>query len=316
METLVKQMTIEPVGHGFFVHYLRQLVYNARVRTSEGVNEEKQGDPNKKNVDQKKSGQKNKNKKSSGAQGSNQRELEINFEWDIKKDDLYGILGIKKYAMNCTCDEIKASYKKIQALCHPDKYTDEAKQKQAQERFQLLEHAYDTLSHEVYKKLYDSKTEFDDSIPNEIELQINGIDKTDFSSHKLIKSSEDRYSGTFSFFKKVYKDDELINEVVEAKCKVKDRKKFYDYFSSYFEKFSVYSNKKPVPMLGDDTMNDSKVSKFYKFWESFGSWRDFTHLCDPIDIYDLTYAENNTEWKWMKKHNDKKQEKYKLQEKM
>jgi len=112
------------------------------------------------------------------------------------------------------------------------------------------------------------------------------------------------------------KDEELINEVVEMKCKVKNRKKFYEYFSPYFEKFSVYSNKKPVPSFGDDSTNDNKVLKFYKFWESFNSWRDFTHLCDPIDIYDLTYAENNTEWKWMKKNNDKKQEKYKLQEKM
>jgi len=178
----------------------------------------------------------------------------------------------------------------------------------------MLEDAYNTLSHEVYKKLYDSKIEFDDSIPNEIELHMNGIDKTDFSLHhysSLIDDLENKYSG-----ENEKADDELMNQIVESRCKVKDRQKFYEHFRKYFDKFAVYSNKKPVPGLGDDNTNDNNVLKFYKCWDNFNSWRDFTRLCDPIDIYDLTYAENTSEWKWMKKHNDKKQEKYKLQEKL
>jgi len=70
-----------------------------------------------------------KSKKKSNASHNITRELEINFDWNIKKEDLYAVLGIKKYEINCTCDEIKASYKKMQALCHPDKYNDETKKK-------------------------------------------------------------------------------------------------------------------------------------------------------------------------------------------
>lgn len=42
-----------------------------------------------------------------------------------------------------------------------------------------------------------------------------------------------------------------------------------------FKRNAVWSRKEPVPILGNKDTPYHKVEKFYKFWRSFDSWRDF-----------------------------------------
>ena len=88
----------------------------------------------------------------------------------------------------------------------------------------------------------------------------------------------------------------------------------------YFKKYSRYSKKQPVPQLGDASTNDNSVLKFYKFWQKFDSWRDFTHELPEGEAHDLNTAENRYERKWMIKENKamtqpfKKEESIKIQQ--
>lgn len=53
---------------------------------------------------------------------------------------------------------------------------------------------------------------------------------------------------------------------------------FYEVYAPVFERNSRFSEKKPVPALGDKDTPDEEVGKFYDFWFGFKSWRDFTYL--------------------------------------
>jgi len=54
-----------------------------------------------------------------------------------------------------------------------------------------------------------------------------------------------------------------------------------------------------VPQLGDENMSQDDVNKFYRFWTSFSSWRDFSLLCE----HDLKEAEDREERRWMQRQN-------------
>lgn len=69
---------------------------------------------------------------------------------EIEEMDLYEILELPKSA---TIDEIKKAYKKLSRKWHPDKNLDN--QKEAEKRFKSLSMAYDVLSNEQQKQIYD-----------------------------------------------------------------------------------------------------------------------------------------------------------------
>jgi len=66
----------------------------------------------------------------------------------------------------------------------------------------------------------------------------------------------------------------------------------------------------PVPPLGDDNTAIKEVDKFYDFWDSFKSWREFPHA----DEFDLEQAESREHKRWMERQNAKLQEKAKKEE--
>lgn len=71
-----------------------------------------------------------------------------------EKRDYYEVLGIDR---NATPEQIKKAFKKKAIQYHPDKYSDkpEAEQKAAEEKFKEVGEAYDVLSDEKKKQLYD-----------------------------------------------------------------------------------------------------------------------------------------------------------------
>jgi DnaJ-class molecular chaperone len=62
--------------------------------------------------------------------------------------ELYNVLGVQP---NATTDEIKKAYKKIALKCHPDKCQDQS----ASEQFQIVNQAYEILSNEEKRSIYD-----------------------------------------------------------------------------------------------------------------------------------------------------------------
>lgn len=72
-----------------------------------------------------------------------------------EKRDYYEVLGVAK---NATADEIKKAYRKKAIQFHPDKYSDkpESEQKAAEEKFKEAAEAYDVLSDDKKRQLYDA----------------------------------------------------------------------------------------------------------------------------------------------------------------
>lgn len=69
---------------------------------------------------------------------------------NINSDDYYEVLGVPR---NATEKEIKRAYRKLAVKHHPDKNPNDAKA--AEERFKLIGEAYEALSDEKKRRIYD-----------------------------------------------------------------------------------------------------------------------------------------------------------------
>ncbi|XP_032520104.2 dnaJ homolog subfamily C member 2 [Danaus plexippus] len=85
---------------------------------------------------------------------------------------------------------------------------------------------------------------------------------------------------------------------------------FFNIFSKYFEMNARWSEKKHVPLLGDENSSREFVEKFYSFWYEFDSWREFSYL----DEEEKEKGSDREERRWIEKQNKVARAKLKKEE--
>lgn len=136
-------------------------------------------------------------------------------------------------------------------------------------------------------------------------------------------AAEDKSEEADALFKKISKSNETLSDLKKRRTVdsnddfddsipsgLKEKQDFYAVFTPYFVKFARWSLVTPVPELGDENTPMDKVKKFYDFWSSFKSWRDYSFE----DEHKLDDAESRDEKRWMERENDKKRRKHKKEE--
>lgn len=68
-------------------------------------------------------------------------------------ESYYELLGLRQDA---NVRQVKAAYRRMAVKAHPDKYNDPVEKAVANERFMRIAQAYDVLSNDIKRKLYDS----------------------------------------------------------------------------------------------------------------------------------------------------------------
>ncbi|KAK9863220.1 hypothetical protein WJX84_011390 [Apatococcus fuscideae] len=92
-----------------------------------------------------------------------------------------------------------------------------------------------------------------------------------------------------------------FDDTLPYECQPAD---FFKVFAPAFRRNSRWSEAQPVPQVGDDDTPYKEVDKFYNFWFSFKSWREFPHP----DEEDVEQAESREERRWIERYNKKLRE--------
>ncbi|GBE61769.1 domain-containing protein [Babesia ovata] len=198
-----------------------------------------------------------------------------------KNQNAYELLNV------CDSDDIttiKANYKKIVLLLHPDKaahtrvppemaqYAAKYRlgklcEEERKQQFLLLQDAFTIMSDPQLRHEYDCSLPFDENIPTKEQL----------------KDAEDFFA--------------VLGPVFELNARY--------VLLRHAPNCRRWSNTKPVPSIGAPDATDDEVDAFYDFWRNFETTRTFSHAAPHL----LDDAESREEKRWMERENLKVQKK-------
>ena len=181
-------------------------------------------------------------------------------------EDHYHVLGLEDLTTGATEKQIKTAYRKLALEYHPDK---------------------GKKTNEEDKD--DAELNPEEKVKKEIWLKVQKAYETLIDPEKRKK-----YDSSLPFDDSIPDESEITDE------------NFFKLFTEVFTRNSQWAKNKPVPQLGDEKTPIQKVIKFYKYWDTFESWRDFSQY----DEYDLNEAADKYEKRYMDKENKKIREKY------
>ncbi|XP_034835223.1 dnaJ homolog subfamily C member 2 [Maniola hyperantus] len=103
--------------------------------------------------------------------------------------------------------------------------------------------------------------------------------------------------------------DPEVDDSIPSTSEIK-KDGFFKMFGKCFEINARWSERKNVPLLGDEDSPREFVEKFYSFWYEFDSWREFSYL----DEEEKEKGSDREERRWIEKQNKVARAKLKKEE--
>lgn len=119
---------------------------------------------------------------------------------------------------------------------------------------------------------------------------------------EVFKSIKDAYECLINVDKRrTYDSKDEFDDAIPTESHAKQGD-FFRTFGPVFHRNSRWSLDPNVPTLGEESTDINVVLRFYDFWRSFKSWREFSAGEDEFDLED---AECREEKRWMDRQNKK-----------
>uniref|UniRef100_A0A8C9GW33 J domain-containing protein n=1 Tax=Piliocolobus tephrosceles TaxID=591936 RepID=A0A8C9GW33_9PRIM len=208
--------------------------------------------------------------------------------------NVYEILGVEE---SDDFETIKAAYKKLILLIHPDKNK-----------------GTNALNEKEKKKKNNKKDRNNNNInnldkPKDFLYYMEKYNLEHLTAEEkkiLFLKIQDSYAVlSDKNLRKQYDSSIPFDDSIPTLTELEQAPNFYEFLKPVFKRNAKWSVTKPVPDIGDENTNIKTVKYFYDFWYNFNNWRDFAYKNE----YDYEEAECREERRWMERENKKIQKK-------